>query len=493
MHLARARAVVIPMTTPRERQVDVAIIGAGSAGISTRRAAKAAGASVALIDPGPFGTTCARVGCMPSKLLITASHNAHQAREAHRFGVHAQVRVDGAAVMKRLRAERDRFVGFVLDVIAEARSAGELIEGKATIESPGVLAISDGSRVRYRSLVIATGSKSAILPDYRDLGPELLLTNDNVFELDKLPASVLVVGAGVLGLELGQAFARLGVRTTILGAEGLVGPLSDPDVRTRANEVLCAELDLHTTHKLEGVEKAGEGVRVRFKDHQGKARAETYERVLMGAGRPPVLDGLGIEKLGVRKDDKGKYPIDADTLQLADQPVFVAGDANGLHPVLHEASDDGHIAGKNAAQFPRLDKPARRTPLSIMFTDPQIAIVGTTFAKLPQCAAMQGEVDFADQGRARMQGENRGKLRIYGDRENHRLLGAELVAPQGEHLAHMLAWAIQRELTVEDVLALPFYHPVVEEGVRTALRELAKNLRCGEPIKCRVSELGVGS
>ena len=481
------------MTTLREHRVDVAIIGAGSAGISTRRAAKAAGASIALIDPGPFGTTCARVGCMPSKLLIHAAHSAQQAREAHRFGVHADVRVDGAAVLKRLRSERDRFVSFVLDVIEEARSDGELIEGKATIERPGVLAISDGSRVRYRSLVIATGSKSSVVPDYSALGPELLLTNESVFELEQLPKSLLVVGAGVLGLELGQAFARLGVRTTIIGTERLLGPLSDPDVRDSANKILCGELDLHTTHELEGVEKSADGVRVRFRDRDGKARAESYERVLMAAGRPPVLEGLGIEKLGVQKNDKGRYPIDAHTLQLADQPVFVAGDANGLHPILHEASDDGRIAGKNAAQFPKLDTATRRTPLAIMFTDPQIAVIGKTFANLPECTAMQGEVDFGDQGRARVQGENRGKLRIYGERDTHRLIGAELVAPQGEHLAHLLAWAIQRELTVEDVLALPFYHPVVEEGVRTALRDLATSLRCGEPIKCRVAELGVGS
>jgi dihydrolipoamide dehydrogenase len=481
------------MTMTTERQVDVAIIGAGSAGISTRRAVKAAGASVVMIDPGPLGTTCARVGCMPSKLLITAAQSAYQAREAHHFGVHAEVRVDGAAVLRRLRAERDRFVGFVLDVIEDARAAGELIESKATIESPGVLALADGSRVRYRSLVIATGSKSASLPAYRGLSSELLLTNESIFEITALPKSLLVVGAGVLGLELGQAFTRLGVRTTILGAEKLVGPLTDPDVRDSANKILCAELDLHVTHKLEAVEQVGDGVRVRFQDRDGKMRMESYERVLMGAGRPPVLEVLGIEKLGVQKDDKGRYPIDKHTLQLGDQPVFVAGDANGLHPILHEAADDGQIAGKNAVQFPKLEKPPRRAPLGIMFTDPQIAVVGKSWKQVQECTAMQGEVDFADQGRARVQNENRGKLRIYGDRDSHRLIGAELVAPQGEHLAQLLSWAIQRELTVEEVLALPFYHPVVEEGVRTALRDLAKNLRCGEPIKCRVEELGVGS
>lgn len=482
------------MTTAKERQVDVAIIGAGSAGLSTRRAAKAAGAkSVALIDPGPFGTTCARVGCMPSKLLISAADSAHRAREAHHFGIQTEVRVDGSAVLARLRAERDRFVGFVLEVIEQARTTGELVESRATIASPGVLALEDGSRVRYRSLVIATGGRSTVLPDYKALSPELLLTNDNVFEIEQLPSSLLVVGAGVLGLELGQAFARLGVRTTILGAEQLIGPLSDPDVRESANKILSTELDLHATHQLESVEQTSEGVRVRFRDRDGKLRTESYERVLMAAGRPPALDGLGIEQLGIRKNEKGRYPIDPHTLQLGDQPVFVAGDANGLHPLLHEASDDGQIAGTHAASFPNVDKATRRVPLAIMFTDPQIAVVGTSFKKLKQEDVGYGEVDYGDQGRARVQNEHRGLLRIYGDRQSHRLLGAELIAPQGEHLAHLLAWVIQRELTVEDVLALPFYHPVVEEGVRTALRELAKDLRCGEPIKSRVTELGVGS
>jgi dihydrolipoamide dehydrogenase len=303
----------------------------------------------------------------------------------------------------------------------------------------------------------------------------------------------LVVGAGVIGLELGQAFSRLGVRTTVLGAQDLVGPLSDPELRQIAEHILMGELDLVTNHKLESVEAAGQGVRVRFIDKQGKRRDESFERVLMAAGRPPSLDGLGLDKLGVSKDEKGRYPIDKATLQLADQPVFIAGDANGLHPILHEAADDGELAAKNAAQFPKLEHPQRRTPLAIMFTDPQIAVVGQSYDQLLSCSAMQGEVDFADQGRSRVMGVNRGRLRVYGDRKTHRLLGAELVAPDAEHLAHLIAWSIQRELRVEDALALPFYHPVIEEGLRTALRELAKNLECGEPIKCRVSELGVGS
>lgn len=480
------------MAQTSEHSVDVAIIGAGSAGLSARRAAKAAGASIALIDPGPFGTTCARVGCMPSKLLIAAADAAQHAREAHRFGIHAEVRVDGPAVLRRLHAERDRFVGFVLEVIEEARAAGELVVGSARIHSAGRLTISDGSCVRYRSLVIATGGSSRVIPAYAGIGSRLL-TNETVFDLRELPASLLVVGAGVIGLELGQAFARLGVRTTLLGAQALVGPLSDPVVRDAAEAILTRELDLHTSHTLESVTSATDGVEVRFIGRQGVPRHERYDRVLMAVGRPPNLDGLGLAALGIAPDDSGRYPIDPTNLQLGDHAIFVAGDANGLHPVLHEAADDGDIAGTNAARYPELCQPSRRAGLNIMFCDPQIAVVGQSYQEVAPCSAMVGEVDYADQGRARVNGQNRGKLRVYAERESHRLLGAELVAPQAEHLAHLLAWAIQRELTVEDALALPFYHPVVEEGLRTALRDLAKNLHCGEPIKCRVSELGVGS
>lgn len=480
------------MNSAPERQVDVAIIGAGSAGLSARRAAKARGASIVLIDAGPFGTTCARVGCMPSKLLIAAAHAAHHARRAEHFGVHTQVQIDGQAVLRRVRSERDRFVGFVLDVIEEARAAGELIVGRASIEGPGMLSVSDGSRIRYRSLVIATGGAPSVLPAYRGLG-ERLVTNQSVFEIERLPESILVVGAGVIGLELGQAFARLGVRTTLIGAQDMIGPLSDPRVLQEAEDVLTAELDLNTSHQLEEVQAEADAVRVRFVDKAGESREGRFERVLLAAGRPPNLGGLGLDKLGISPDESGRYPIDAGTLQLRDQPIFVAGDANGLHPVLHEASDDGQIAGDNAVGYPSLSAPARRTALTVMFCEPQIAVVGQRYADVAACSAMVGEVDFGDQGRARVQGENRGRLRVYADQKSHRLLGAELVAPQAEHLAHLLAWVIQRELTVEDALALPFYHPVVEEGLRTALRDLAKNLHCGEPIKCRVSELGVGS
>jgi dihydrolipoamide dehydrogenase len=196
--------------------------------------------------------------------------------------------------------------------------------------------------------------------------------------------------------------------------------------------------------------------------------------------------------LGIAPGPDGRYDIDPETLQLGKAPVFVAGDVNELHPLLHEAADDGRIAGENAANYPEVRASWRRTPLGIVFSDPQIGVVGGGYAALADCEAVAGEVSFENQGRARVQAVNAGKLRIYADKHSGKLLGAELFGPRVEHLSHLLAWAVQSGMTVSDALKMPFYHPVFEEGVRTALRNLDSNLRHGDPIKCWVTEMGVG-
>lgn len=471
------------MTT---HHVDVAILGAGTAGLNARRAAQNEGRSVLLIDPGPFGTTCARVGCMPSKLLIAAADAVHHAQKADLFGVHADVRIDGPAVLARVQAERDRFVGFVEQAIDGIEDDGQLLRERATLVEPGVLQAGE-HRVHFQQLVVATGSTPFVPPPYRGLPADRLLTNDGIFELADLPESVLVVGLGVIGLELGQALHRLGVRTTLLGIGHGVGPLTDPEVLASAKEVLGRELDLHPHHELLAVEAKQDGVHVRFVDGVGRVREEVFEKVFLAAGRRPDLGKLGLEVYGELPE------VDPGTLQLGDWPVFLAGDVNGLHPLLHEASDDGRIAGTNAATFPSLTAPRRRTPLAVVFSDPQIALIGRSFAQLEDCAVAAGTVDYGDQGRSRVMGVNAGRVRIYAESDTHRLVGAELFGPRVEHLAHLLAWAVQSGLTVEAALEMPFYHPVVEEGIRTALRDLAASLRAHRPVKCGVTEHGVGA
>src|SRR5690625_656067 len=215
---------------------DVAIIGAGTAGMTAYRAVKRAGKSALLIESGPYGTTCARVGCMPSKLLIAAADVAHSARHAAPFGVHVDnVRIDGAAVMRRVRNERDRFVGFVLDDI-DGFDASEKLTGHARFLSDTTLQVGEDTRVEARSVVIAAGSSPVIPGDFSHLGDRVIV-NDDVFDWETLPTSILVVGTWVIGLELGQALSRLGVQTTLINRSASLGGLQDPEDRksTRLN------------------------------------------------------------------------------------------------------------------------------------------------------------------------------------------------------------------------------------------------------------------
>ncbi|MDQ3560083.1 MAG: hypothetical protein M3453_13060, partial [Pseudomonadota bacterium] len=182
----------------------------------------------------------------------------------------------------------------------------------------------------------------------------------------------------------------------------------------------------------------------------------------------------------------GKMPkIDPLTMRTEAEHIFFAGDAAARIPLLHEAADDGRIAGDNAGRFPEVAAHPRRTPLAIAFTDPNIATVGASFAELSDasCDFAIGEVDFADQGRACVLRKNVGLLRVYGARGTGRLLGTEMVAPSGEHLAHLLAWAVQAEMDVETALAMPFYHPVIfartEPEPRSPIRKSPRSIDCG--------------
>jgi dihydrolipoamide dehydrogenase len=458
------------------RRVDVAVIGAGTAGLAAYRAAVAEGARALLVEAGVHGTTCARVGCMPSKLLIAAAEAAHHARHAGPFGVTCSVAVDGRAVMERVRAERDRFVGFVVRGV-EAIPADDKMVGRARFVAPGVLDV-DGERIDARAVVIATGS-SPFVPAMFDVVRAHVAVNDDVFGWPGLPESIAVFGGGVVGIEIGQALHRLGVRVRIFGRGGAVGPLTDPAVKSAAIRALSDELPFHPDARVTNLGAGTDAGRVAigFEDHAGERRVESFAHVLVATGRRPNVTGLGLFDANLVLDGRGVPVFDRATMQCGESPVFVAGDASDDAPLLHEAADEGRIAGRNAARFPSIVRGERRTRLAIAFSDPQIALVGSTFADLAdRDDVVIGEVSFEDQGRSRVMRQNRGLCRLYAQRGTGRFLGAELAAPRAEHLGHLLAWAHQVGMTVDTMLTMPFYHPVVEEGLRTALRDASTKL-----------------
>ena len=444
---------------------DVAVIGAGTAGLTAESHARKAGARTLLIDPAFAGTTCATVGCMPSKLLIAAADAAWAVRHAETFGIRASADVDGPAVFARLREERDRFVSGVKKTI-ENLPAKIRITARAAFREPGILALDDGRVVRSKAAVIATGSSPAIPDAYADLG-DLILTNESIFELEDLPDSVAVIGAGPLGLELGQALARLGVRVEIFDLGNTLGGLQDEDVSAKLQEIIGHEIALHLGVES-SVRRVSGGLRMCWDGNE-----QDFDRVLVATGRPPNLEGLQLENAGLELDDHGTPLFDRKTMQCGLSPVFIAGDANHDRPLLHEASSEGAIAGHNAAAFPQVEAASRKVPMSIAFTRPEVATVGEV-PKSEDPAFATAEASYDDQGRARVEGRTGGLCKLYARRGDGRLTGASLCAPDAEHLAHLLAWAISAKFTLAEILELPFYHPTLEEGLQPGLRELCK-------------------
>lgn len=476
-------------------QVDVAIIGSGTAGMGAYRSAREHTRSILLIEGGDYGTTCARVGCMPSKLLIAAANAAQQARESEPFGVRVgALTIDGAAVMARVRRERDRFVGFVLEAV-EAMSPGDRLTAKVSFADANTLVTEHGQRVHARRIIIATGSIPVLPPLLRGLGAHLL-SNENLFELTELPASVAVFGAGPLGLELGQALSRLGVRVRIFGVGGGIAGIHDPEIRDCANLAFNKEFYLDAEAEVESVSENASGVVVRYRHRDCGWQSETFDYVLAATGRAPDLADLALANSGLALDKRGVPLFDRQTLQCGDSTIFIAGDASNDIPLLHEAADQGRIAGANAGRYPDLRAGLRRTPLAIVFTEPQVAVLGVKLAELEQqfagCHAV-GVVSFEDQGRSRVMLCNKGLLKVYAERGSDRFLGAEMFGPAAEHLAHLLAWAAQQRMTVGEMLDMPFYHPVIEEGLRTALRDLNHQLHGATPVIEHALDCGPGA
>jgi dihydrolipoamide dehydrogenase len=450
-------------------KVDTIIVGAGTAGLTALHEVRGYTEDFLLINDGRWGTTCASVGCMPSKALIEVANAFHRRRVFEDFGIRGgeALRADIPAVLAHVRKLRD---GFVAGPESMREKLGRrAISGRARLKSPNLVEV-NGEEIEARAIILATGSRPVVPKAWAAFG-DRVLTSDTLFEQTGLPRRVAVIGMGAIGVEIAQALAGLGLDVAGFDAvDGLAG-ISDPRILESFRPLIAREMPLHLGAPAELSATEG-GILV-----TGAGASFEADAVLAAMGRRPNIDGLGLEALGVALDARGMPVIDPTTLRLGDLAVFLTGDANGYRPLMHEAADEGHIAGRNAAPNVANMPYCRRTPLAIVFSSPQIARVGAAISEIPETRRASGSFDFSKQPRARMSASAAGLLRIHADRESGMLLGAEMCIPAAEHIAHLLALAIERKSTVWDLLAMPFYHPVLEEGLRSALRDLSRFLQ----------------
>jgi len=451
----------------KDRKVDVAIIGSGSAGLYALGKVRPSGKSFVLINGGALGTTCARVGCMPSKAVIQVAEDFYRRNVFNRYGIegHEDMNLTIPEAMEYVQDLRDIFVERVLSNSTDKLPEENFIGGYARFVDTDLLEIDTGELVSADNIIIATGSRP-LVPRAWDSFRDRIITTDEFFELEDLPKSIAVVGLGVIGLEIGQSLRRLGLEVTGIDQLATIGGLTDPEVARTAIEVFGKEMPLWLGHPAD-VTDAGNGM---LRVQAGEQVVEV-ERVFASMGRTPNLDKLGLADIGLELDVRGIPVFDPGTMRIGDTRIYIAGDVTGERPLLHEAGDEGRIAGHNAiSATPTAFR--RKTPLSITFCDPNIVVVGTRFADLDPATTATGQIQMGPVGRAMIMSKNRGLIRVYADKASGRLLGAEMACPKGENLGHLLAWCIQQEMTVGEVLQMPFYHPVIEEALQAALYDL---------------------
>jgi dihydrolipoamide dehydrogenase len=470
------------------RKVKVAIIGAGTAGLSARREVSKVTDDYVVIDGGKLGTTCARVGCMPSKVLIQAANDYARRKVFVEEGIYGgdNLTVNYQDVMQFVRKLRDRFVRGVFSDMESWQE--KLIQKYARFIDAHTLDLGD-ERIQAEKIIIASGS-TPIVPKSWQKYQEHLIDTDQFFELDTLPEKVVVIGLGVIGIELGQALHNLGLDVTLVGLGKSIGGITDPKLQDYIAEKYASQMNV----SFNGADVKGVDNNKLEVEIDGKIK--TFDKAILALGRKPNYKQLNFDALDLNYNEKSVPSYSETTYQIDGYPhVYLVGDNNVQRPLLHEAADQGRIAGFNAV---RQEQHCfqKRTFLAITFSDPNIAVIGQSYEKLTQGKIdfAIGEVSFEGQGRSIVKSHEQGMLRIYACKKSGKILGVELQAPDGEHLAHLLSWAISNQMTVDEVLAMPFYHPTVEEGVRTALRNVSRQLniestgmelfRCGDtPIR----------
>ncbi len=457
----------------KEKSFDLAVVGAGSAGFSAAITAAELGARVALIGHGTIGGTCVNIGCVPSKTMIRAAETLHQARAAKRFpGIEARAQLGD---WSKLMAAKDALVSELRQAkyidLLPAYPSITYIEGKARLVAGGVLV--DDVSVKAPKIIVTTGSHAAI-PPIAGIDAVPYLTSTEALALDALPASLLVIGGGVIGVELGQMFARMGVRVTIVCRSRLL-PGAEPEVSAALEAAFAAE----GIGVVKGIEyrtiRHDGGVHLEVGAQDG-VRVLEADKVLVATGRRANTKGLGLEDLQIMLTERGGIAVD-EYMRTTRPGVYAAGDVTGRHMFVYMAAYGAKIAALNALEGDRHAYDATAMP-EVVFTDPQVAMVGMT----EDAARRAGHVVEARTlglehvPRALAARDTRGLIKLVAERESRRLLGAHIIAPEGADSIQTAALAIKVGLKVDALGAMLFPYLTTVEGLKLAAQTFEKDV-----------------
>jgi len=455
---------------------DFIAIGGGSAGFNAARVAAGLGLRTAVVDGAKdLGGLCILRGCMPSKTLLYMAEVLHLARQGAKFGLKIpSARADLAA----MQARKQRIIRDFADYRKKALQAGrfDLIRAHARFADSHTLELSDGSRIRGKHFLLGTGSVVAT-PPIPGLAGSGAWTSDDVLDLDFIPASVIVLGGGIVACELAQFLRRVGSRVTLVQR----GDQLLRDHSREAAEVVRAALgeegiEVLTGTSLTGITRRGKDYRVTFAQG-GRTRVRSAKHLFNALGRVPNTAGLGLEAAGVRTDTAGR--IATNRWQQTSQPhIYAAGDCSGPVEIVHVAIQQAELAARHAAKVKALKPVDYSLLLNVVFTAPQVSSVGMSERTLREKGVrfLSSSYPFNDHGKSILMEANHGFVKVWAEPKRGRILGAEIVGKDAGELIHCLTGPITLGATVHDLLRAPWYHPTLAEIITYPLEEIAEQV-----------------
>jgi len=455
---------------------DVAIIGGGSGGYAAARTAAGEGLKAIVIEGGEeVGGLCILRGCMPTKALLYAAEVLHLAGPAQSRGICTEnVGFDFGQVMARKNALIKDFADYRRQQLAGGKF--EFRRARAMFADPHTLELSTGDRLTAAHFVIATGSvvSTPPLPQLEDVG---YLTSDTALALTRLPKFLIVLGGGPVALEFAQFFARFGVQVTLVQRSARVAKALDEDAATELEKVFRREgISVYTGTRLLAARRADGGKEIAF-EHQGQTVRIQAEEIFHGLGRTPNIAGLRLDNAGVRVES-GRVVANLQ-MQTSAPHIYAAGDCTGLHEIVHIAIQQGEIAAHNIAHPERAKQMDYRLLTEVIFTEPQIAVVGLTekAARARNIPYLAASYPFNDHGKSLIMEAKDGFVKLLADPRSGEILGGCCVGPVGGELIHEIIAAMHKRMTVHELAAMPHYHPTLAEIWTYPAEELAGQCR----------------
>ena len=460
------------MATETTQKTRALVIGAGPGGYVAAIRLAQLGVDTVIVERAEMGGTCLNIGCIPSKALIEASK--------HYEGLHGRlsemgIEVDGARVdMVKMQSWKGGIVKKLTSGVSELckRNGARILKGDARFEGPGRVRVSgaDGDVVvEYESVIIATGSVPTPIPGF-EVDGDAVLSSTEALALTEVPARLLVIGGGYIGLEMGGMFGRLGSHITVVEMldqllPGFPKELAQPvgkKLRKMGAEVLLEA-------KALGWKRVDGGLEVRVRTKKGDERTVEADKILVTVGRRPMTAGLGLEKIGLEPNRRGFIEVDSRMRTQVDG-VYAIGDVAGDPMLAHKASKEGEVAAEVIAGH-NAEMDVRAIP-AVVFTDPEIATVGLSEAQARAAGheVATGKFPFAANGRALTTGDADGFVRVIAEKATNLVLGVEIVGPHASDLIAEAALALEMAAFTDDVGLTVHAHPTLPEAIMEAMK-----------------------